>query len=287
MKWFLLRMYVHAAGENLERKMSKERMKHKAKIKKYIEFFTTKLHLLFEQKIFRYGEVNLKYIWKRKNSKNLIIVFSSCTRQGIKARYNYMRSLKDVQANQLFILDDFSEDKRGSYYVGNNYTFCEEKATKALIERIIRECKPVMLVFCGSSKGGYAALDFGLQFENAYIVAGGPQYLLADYLGAGSEERLRYILGDITEEKKIVLNNYLRNRIKNNPYGKSQHIYLHYSDKEHTYTEHVQYLLNDLKEKEYDLKEDIADYADHSDIAFYFPTFMLDSLTEILGNDPN
>ena len=257
----------------------------KAKVHKYIEFLTAKISLLVEQKKFVHNGVVLKYIYRKKVGDSLVVVLSSCTRQGIKARYNYMRTLKGIRASQLFILDDFFEDKRGSYYVGKNYTFDEETATKALIQKICDEKRPSKLAFCGSSKGGWAALNFGLQFPNTYIIAGAPQYLLANYLKAGFEDRLKYILGEITEDRETALNDHLRNRIKNNPYSGSQHIYLHYSNKEHTYEEHIQYLLKDLKENGYDLTEDIADYTDHSDIAYYFPSFLVNALSEILKDE--
>ena len=262
--------------------MADSKIIKKAKIQKYIEFITTKINLILEQKKFKHDDVILKYIYQKKNKDCLIVVLSSCTRKGIKARYNYMRTLKGINSSKLFILDDFSEDQRGSYYVGKNYSFDEEVATKALIQKVIDEQNPSKLVFCGSSKGGWAALNFGLQFEGSYIIVGGPQYLLANYLKPGSESRLQYILGELNEERETALNNHLRSRIKDNPYSGSQHIYLHYSDKEHTFIEHIQYLLKDLKECGYDLTEDIADYSDHSDIAYHFPTFMLDTLHTIL-----
>ena len=257
----------------------------KAKVHKYIEFLTARITLLVKQRKFEHNGVVLKYIYRKKSADSLVVVLSSCTRPGIKARYNYMRTLKGIRASQLFILDDFFDDKRGSYYVGKNYTFDEETATKSLIQKIYDEQNPLKLAFCGSSKGGWAALNFGLQFKNAYIITGAPQYLLAKYLKAGFEDRLKYILGEITEEREASLNDHLRNRIKNNPYSGSQHIYLHYSDKEHTYEEHIQYLLKDLKDAGYDLTENIADYTDHSDIAYYFPSFLVNTLSEILKGE--
>jgi hypothetical protein len=258
----------------------------KAKIKKYYEFLTTKVHLMLEQKKFRHDDVLLKYILKKKESDTLVIVLSSCTRKGIKARYNYMRTLKDFNVNQLFILDDFGEDKRGSYYIGHDFKFDEDAAVKALVEKIADEIHAKTLIFCGSSKGGWAAVNFGLQFENSYVVAGGPQYFLADYLrDSGNLSSLKHIVGEETKEKLEKVNAYLGDRVKNDPFIATQHIYLHYSEKDHTYKEHIQYMLNDMKALGYDIKEDVEQYEDHSDISYYFPGFLVNSINDILGNN--
>ena len=122
-------------------------------IRKYYEYFTTKVKLVFSQKKFKSGDVTLKYILKKNSdSKDLVVVFSSCTRRGIKARYNYMRTLAKVNANKLFILDDFAADHRGSYYLGYDQTYSEEKATIELINHIKKSLGTDKLICCGSSK---------------------------------------------------------------------------------------------------------------------------------------
>lgn len=257
--------------------------KYKRVIKKYYEYVTTKIKLIYMQKKYVYAGVNLKYIFKKKrDSQDLIIVFSSCTRVGIKARYNYMKTLANVKSNQLFILDDFSDDKRGSYYLGREFKFSEEKATKALIDSIIKITDPKKIICCGSSKGGYAALNFGLQIDYSYVIAGGPQYFLNTYLKASNYmNRLEYILGEITSEKEDYLNCYLEERIRNGGKSHTQKIYLHYSDKEHTYFEHIQFLLDELKNNGFSVECDIASYENHSDISYYFPDFLIETLNKI------
>ena len=160
-------------------------MSDKAKriIRKYYEFLVTKFKILHEQKIFGYENVKVKYMLKEDDEADtLIIVFSACTRKGLKARYNYVKTLDGIPSNRLYILDDYAKDHRGSYYMGENFQFNEEKATDALIKKTIAALKPKKLIFCGSSKGGYAALNFGLQYCGAYMVIGAPQYYLTSYL---------------------------------------------------------------------------------------------------------
>lgn len=256
--------------------------KYKKIIKKYIEYILTKLKVLFQQKKFMHGNVEIKYMLKKNiNSDKLIVVFSSCTRKGIKARYNYVRTLDKISYNKLFILDDFAADKRGAYYLGHNFDFSEEKATRELIQYIINKLGCEEVYFCGSSKGGYAALDFGLQFENAIIITGAPQYYLADYLSQGNEDALNHIIGnEDRDNRKNILNHYLENRIRNNKNIDNQKIYIHYSNKEHTYFEHIQFLLKELKDYKYSLIENVGEYAEHSEISLYFPDFLCETILE-------
>ncbi len=253
-------------------------------IRKYYEYFTTKVKLIFSQKKFKSGDVTLKYILKKdSDSKDLIVVFSSCTRRGIKARYNYMRTLAKINANKLFILDDFAADHRGSYYLGYNSTYSEEKATIELINSIKKNLGILRLICCGSSKGGYSSINFGLQYPDTYIVAGGPQFYLGQYLvGSHNTECLVHILGQATDENITKLDERLKARIIEKKYGNNQNIYLHFSNKEHTYEEHIKDLVQVLNDNGYDVKCDIASYTNHSDISYYFPDFLVKTISEII-----
>lgn len=253
-----------------------EKVSWKQKVNKYVEYGTTKLRLLIEQKKFTEKGITYKYILKKKSADTLIVVLSSCTRKGVKARYNYMRTLKNVPHSQLYILDDFAADHRGGYYIGSNFKFDEEPVAVDLIKHIYETIGAKNIIFCGSSKGGWAALNFGLQFKNAKIIIGSPQYFLGDYLvHSGNLDTLEHIIGEKTEEKMDTLNHYLEKRIICNRYKDTQKIVIHYSNKEHTYEEHIKDLLERLYEQKYCVEEDVADYMNHSDISYYFPQFML------------
>lgn len=57
-------------------------------------------------------------------------------------------------------------------------------------------------------------------------------------------------------------------------------IFLHYSDQEHTYFEHIRDLLDDLKKYQYTVEEDRKSYPQHDDVAVHFPPYLLRILTE-------
>lgn len=252
-------------------------------IKKYYEYIVTKIKLRKEQKVFDYEGTHIKYILRRnEDSRTLIVVFSACTRKGIKARYNYLKTLDSVHDNKLYILDDFSEDGRGSYYIGADWTFDEEKATRELINSIRNTVMATKVVFCGSSKGGYAAINFGLEYPNANIVVGAPQYFLGSYLETTDNmDALKHIAGKDYYKHKDELDVRLKNKIYCSEYTASQRIYIHYSNKEHTYEEHVKDLLCDLRRNGCVIFEEVATYENHGDLSYYFPDFLRKSLREI------
>lgn len=78
----------------------------------------------------------LKYMYFRNHSNRLIVIFSGFP-AGEKPLYNYMRTLKDVKADKLFILDDFGY--KGSYYLLENGTERPRDLVQSLIEHVVRE----------------------------------------------------------------------------------------------------------------------------------------------------
>lgn len=259
------------------------------KLSRYIEFVTTLLKQTIQERRFRYGDTTLRYMYQPcKGSNRLLVVFSACTRQGIPARYNYMRTLKDVPVNKLFILDDFGEDHRGGYYLGAYPDFEMEKATKALIDSFLKRPEIKKVCFGGSSKGGWAALDFGVQYAGrglgAEIITGAPQFWLGTYLRSSANEvTLRGIAdghayGDVAK----VLDTHLDDAIKANKNANGQHVFIHYSIKEHTYQEHIHDLIKVLCHYGYVLSEDRQEYINHSDVSLYFPKFFVESLHTII-----
>src|SRR5690625_9688 len=78
----------------------------------------------------------VKYILETsKNNNDLIVVFSGIPRQGLKARYNYMRTLEKIDANKLFILDDLGYDQRGGFYLGKDNDYFMVRAVLHLVEK--------------------------------------------------------------------------------------------------------------------------------------------------------
>ena len=74
------------------------------KVKKYIDYALSLVSKAIREKKYRNENSTLKYLfYPCKNSKDMVVVFSACTRVGIPARYNYIRTLDNIEVNRLYI----------------------------------------------------------------------------------------------------------------------------------------------------------------------------------------
>lgn len=253
------------------------------KIKKYIDYIASLFSRAKNEKKYHWNNITLKYMYYPcSESKDLIVIFSACTREGIPARYNYIRTLDGVKANRLYILDDSGDDKRGSYYLGKYPEYLIEKAVIKLIEEYQTKIKTGKLIFVGSSKGGWSALNFAAELEKKVdaIIIGAPQYYLGRYLSAPANKiTLDYIVGNNTDAAVDELNNHLKRKISN---IKNTNVYLHYSINDHTYTEHIKDMIMDLKSNT-NLYEDVKNYVNHQDVSLYFPEYLKSTIEQLLG----
>jgi hypothetical protein len=224
------------------------------------------------EKTFIIGKNELKYLFIKNSSDCLIISFSGFAPAKNKSSYNYIRTLSDIKVNKLFILDDFGYEKRGSYYLGECGNFYVSEMVIQLIEKIKAENKINKIICIGSSKGGTAAIKFGLQLGVEHIIAGAPQYYIGNYLSANNEHKkiLESVMGNVDKQGISFLNEIVHNAIANYNFPTKPIIYLHYSYNEHTYSEHIKYLINDLKESNYVINEDVKTYIEHSDCQWPF-----------------
>lgn len=253
-------------------------MKKKGKIHLILNRLQTMYAIRFHEHTWKYKDINLKHLlFTAKNSDTLVVSFPACAENG--ARYNFMRSLSRFKCNKLFLLDNFASNGRGNYLIGPGV----EETVVDLINHIVQERGIKQLIFVGSSKGGYSALNFSFHFPNVKACIGAPPYFLgyrikrADFL-----PNLVSIVGDpITDDALNKLNQRLRNKVLN-PIYKPEIIALHYSNKEHTYDNHVKFILEDLKTSGIQVVEDIADYPKHGEIAYYYPSFMEKTIEEWL-----
>lgn len=251
-------------------------------IKKYYEYIHTKIKVIYKQKRFCYDGVMLKYMYNKvKDSDTLVIVFSACTRQGVPARYNYVRTLEKTECNRLFILDDFGEDRRGSYYLGHMPEFKEQEAAIELVNNFIDKLNPKKVVFCGSCKGGYAALNIGSRFKDAIMIIGEPTYRIASEFKL-ADGLLRYWMGEVTDSNIEYIDYYLTRQLEQNEFKDSQRIYMLYSICDEYYERHTKPLLEDLTKNGYSLEEETSDFTAHADLGLYFSDYLKKKVQDTL-----
>ena len=165
------------------------------------------------EKTFEAEEEKIHYLFYKKTNI-LAVVFSAVDRRG--PHYNYLSTLNGLPVSRLYIKDDFIPS--GDYYLGRNMTFNVEKAVVELIQKCADELHAEKIIFIGSSKGGYAAVNFASEFKNSIVIAGASQYILGDYLL--EVQYLHDVFFDVcgADDEKAVqfLNERLRNKISKN-----------------------------------------------------------------------
>ncbi len=237
--------------------------------------FKTKLTITAHEHTKQLGSKKITYLFYRKHkSKKLVVIFSGMHKE--TAVYNYIKTLDGISHNRLYILDNHGVDKLGCYYIGANGQNDVYLAVRELVDSVRKKYSIDQLIFCGSSKGGHAALNFGLNYPDATIIAGAPQYKLGYYLThRRSDQLLHSIAGDHPADEYIAyLDNTIEEKLRSNAGSFSGNIFLHYSDQEHTYSEHIQPMLGTLSSYQYTWNEDVMHYVDHDDVAIHLPSYL-------------
>lgn len=158
----------------------------------------------------------VKYIFftsKDAGKKILAVGFPAFAGDGRTPKYNYVRTLKDMDIHRLFLLDDIGGSDKGNFLIKPGV----EQNVRSLIQQKIDEIHPEKLIFFGSSKGGYSALNFSLMFPDVYLCIASPAYFIGDYCKEyGHYANLKVILdGDDTDRAIDKLNYRVRNKINN------------------------------------------------------------------------
>lgn len=229
------------------------------------------------EKIYK-SEREVKYLFQKSYniSNELIIVFSAFQSEGVRPRYNYVKTLEGFNINKLFILDDFGA--RGSYYLCQNRDFSIERSVASLIHDIIKENKITKVMSCGSSKGGFAALYYGIKYNFSNIVVASPQYLLGDYIidEAKKNEIVTFMAGNDEKEDQEFLNNIFPELLRET--NNKPNIFIHVGKYETHYIKHVKQLVQKFDEKNISYILDLGDYSQHNDVVKHYPRLLKENV---------
>lgn len=221
----------------------------------------------------------IKYYFEKAklvNKNKLIVVFSAFSTSD--AKYNYISTLKTCDCNKLFILDDFG--KKGTYYLGLNGNFDIESSVISLITYIMSENNIEFsnVISVGSSKGGSAAIYYGMKYNFGNVIAGAPQYKIGTYLSDLSISDYAFdIFGEINDSNRVKYNNLIRlaANVKTN-------IYLLTSDGDNQYKKVLKEFEYVSRELQIKLNVDKCNINSHGEIAKEFPKFLYDKLDLVL-----
>lgn len=222
----------------------------------------------------------LHYLLQTNRRSDTLVVCFSGFGNGGAAKYNYINTLKSVNANKLFILDNFGYNHQGSYYLGEQGDFFLPNMVISLIKKVQKERKINHVVMVGSSKGGSAALFYSIKMEAEACIIGAPQYFIGDYLSIDKHlPILEGIMGNTLSESVDRLNRVMSDCVRDASLQKPT-VYIHYSPKEHTYPEHIVDMIGELESCGYTVVEDSEyEYTEHGDVAKYFPKYLLSVLS--------
>lgn len=238
------------------------------------------------QRTHRHGSYDVHYLYRRGASEDLVVVFSAFA-SGLKPTYNYVRSLWSLtSAHLLFIRDDFVNlPSGGAYYIGSKGDSHGQDAVLDLIRAIREKCGAKRVIGVGSSKGGTAALLFGCMLPMDAIIIGAPQYYIGTYMREHKPDSLALLAtssgGTPTAEDIAFLDAIVPQAVR--ACKTPPRVYIHYSDQEHTYQEHIADMLRDFQECDFPITEDVADYAKHTDVSLYYQPYLLKILPTLLA----
>lgn len=126
--------------------------------------------------------VSVKYKFRKAigDRRNLIVIFSGFRKRGT---YDFDGGpASGVRGNILWIQDDF--DDSFTYYLCRNLDFAVEAAVISLIDEFARSLgiSRDQCIAAGFSKGGSAALYYGIKYDLGAIVATVPQLHIGSYV---------------------------------------------------------------------------------------------------------
>ena len=222
-------------------------------------------------------EGTVRYIYDAGKTKRLLIVFS-----GIGGDYNFRTTLRKSEDNVLYIKDIWAHGV--SYYLFENGTSLPEQLTSSLIDFFISSGRYDSIVTIGSSKGGTAALYYGIKYHCDKIYIGSCQFELGKYIGRYHKFRNPHyyhdLMGNIKLDEGIALmNSKIIDMLKSNS-GICTKIILLYSTEEHTYQEHIVPLLSTLDACGISYETLLENFTKHSMVGIPFKKLLRDTFVK-------
>ncbi|MFG2261927.1 hypothetical protein [Streptomyces sp. NPDC048720] len=145
--------------------------------------------------------VEYRFSHAQKGNRHLVVVFANFA---APADYGWSNGVFDkLRANVLWIRDKFDDNR--SYYLCKGMDFSLEQSVVTLISNVMRalDLTPDSVTLWGGSKGGSAALYFGLKYGFRNIVAIAPQFLIGTYVRDVHPGTARYMLGEGVPEENV------------------------------------------------------------------------------------
>ena len=141
-------------------------------------FNAIKYKLLEKEYLTQQGRA--KYLYFSNNKFDSLLICFSAFPPNEKPLYNYVNSLSSLQMDRLYISDSWGY--RASYYLFEDGEQTPYIVTKKLIDKILQSKEYKHVYTAGTSKGGTAAIYYGLIYNVDAIFSGACQYFIGRYL---------------------------------------------------------------------------------------------------------
>jgi hypothetical protein len=173
--------------------------------------------------------------------RHLLVVFSS-----VDSRYGFGAALDGVLCNVLRIRDHFNDG--ASYYVARNMDFSVSDSIQELIEDYMRRLGVTKseVTLLGTSKGGAAALYYGLKYDYKNIVSSTPQYFLGSY-SKGHGQLGDAVLGEGQSDENVAVMDSVMKNLLDKEVDFKRNIYLISSPNDYQYEQEVKHYLPALR----------------------------------------
>ncbi|MEU9147666.1 hypothetical protein [Streptomyces sp. NPDC048349] len=181
--------------------------------------------------------VEYRFSHAKNGSRHLVVVFANLNAPGDYGMGGGI--LDNVRSNILWIRDSF--EGANSYYLCKGMDFGIEQSVAGLIARVANALSltPDQCTMFGSSKGGSAALYFGLKYGYKNIIASVPQFRIGTFVVNAMAPSARAMMGEVTEDKVRFLDAVLPEVVRGSA-NRSANIYVVSSPQDRQYAIHIE-----------------------------------------------
>ncbi|MFE4454455.1 hypothetical protein [Streptomyces sp. NPDC056796] len=190
--------------------------------------------------------IEYRFTHARNGNRRLMVVFANLN---APEEYGWGNGVLDrTRSNILWIRDKF--DGVNSYYLCKEMDFSLEESVIGLISRVMHalDLTPADCIMFGSSKGGTAALYYGLKYGFRDIVASVPQFEIGSFVKEHMKPTARFMMGEGVPEHNVGIIDALLPETVWRSGNRDANIYLISSPQDEQYRQHVEPYLGHFRD---------------------------------------
>lgn len=180
--------------------------------------------------------VEYRFAHARNGNRHLVVVFANFS---VPGDYGWSNGVFDtLRSNVLWIRDRFHG--KNSYYLCKGMDFGLERSVVSLISNVLNSLglTPDQCTMWGGSKGGSAALYFGLKYGFRNIVSMVPQFRIGSYV-LQYPSIAEHMMGEVTEQNTQIIDDAIPALVRAGA-NRDANIYLLSSPQDEQFKEQVE-----------------------------------------------